>query len=203
LRLPESKSGPEARRVDEAPALKPAAPGIGCPGGARLHPGLKSLLGLLGLLCLLRLFRLFRFLSHSILIWVDGWKRDTRHARRRANLAISSNPIPTDSRGDAPHCHARVIALSTVVMRFGMRGRCFGIVNPDETAHERLAVGWTSRCDLRDSSIQNHSSDCAFCGEEPLSAAVASSSQLITGFVMGGLFDNRGDRARFARGLRC
>src|SRR6185437_11190015 len=157
-----------------------AAPGIGCPGGARLHPGLKSLLGLLGLLCLLRLFRLLRFLSHSILIWVDGWKRDTRHARRRANLAISSNPIPTDSRGDAPHCHARVIALSTVVMRFrafsseslprtrcgvdagsreenasnkeaeppfrfnrnggsGMRGRCFGIVNPD-AATRGLAV---------------------------------------------------------------
>jgi len=88
------------------------------PGRSEALPGLKSLLGLLGLLCLLRLFSLLRFLSHSILIWVNGWKRDTRHARRRANLATSSKPIPTDSQAAAPHCHATVIALSTAVMRF-------------------------------------------------------------------------------------
>jgi hypothetical protein len=46
------------------------SPDVSGPGGAVLHPGLKSLLGLLGFLCLLRLFRLLRFLSHSILIWV-------------------------------------------------------------------------------------------------------------------------------------
>jgi hypothetical protein len=123
LRSPESKGGLEARRLDEMIAPEIVAPAIGCPGGAGLHPGQKSLLGLLGFLCLLRLFRLLRFLSHSILIWVNGWKRDTRHARRRASLATSSKPIPTDSRGDAPHCHACVIALSTVVMRFGAFSR--------------------------------------------------------------------------------
>jgi hypothetical protein len=126
--MPESKSGPEARRFDEAVALELVAlkfvalefvaPGAGCPGGARLHPGLKSLLGLLGLLCLLRLFRLLRFLSHNILFWFNGRKRDTRHARRRASLTTSSNPIPTDSQAAAPHCHADVITLSTVVMGF-------------------------------------------------------------------------------------
>jgi hypothetical protein len=103
----------------------------GCPGRAALHPGEKSLLGLLGLLCLLRLFRLLRFLSHSILIWVDGWKRDTRHARRRANLATSSNTIRTDSRAAAPHCHGGVIALSTVVMHFDMHESCWSFLNPD------------------------------------------------------------------------
>jgi hypothetical protein len=47
-------------------------------------------------------------------------KRDTRHARRRASLAISSNVIPADSLAAAPHCHARVIMLSTEVMHFDM-----------------------------------------------------------------------------------
>src|ERR1700736_5062130 len=90
--------------------------------GARAERGStrarRLLLGLLGLLRLLRLFRLLRFLSHSILSRFNGWKRDTRHARRRANLATSSNAIPTDSRAAAPHCHGTVIALSTAVMRF-------------------------------------------------------------------------------------
>ncbi len=132
----ESKGGLEARRFDEV-----AASTVGCPGGAGLHPGLKSLLGLLGFLCLLRLFRLLRFLSHSILIWVDGWKRDTRHARRRASLAISSNTIPTDSQAAASYCHACVIALSTVVMRFGTRGPCSGIINPDAVARDAVPPG--------------------------------------------------------------
>jgi hypothetical protein len=206
--LAQSKGGLEARRFDEV-----AAPFAGCPGGAGLHPGQKSLLGLLGFLCLLRLFRLLRFLSHSILIWVNGWKRDTRHARRRASLAISSKPIPTDSQAPAPHCHAGVIALSTVVMRFrafcseslprtrcgvdtgsreenasnkeaeppfrfnrnggsGLRGPCFGIVNPD-AAMRAKALSPAGR-GPRDSSNQNHSTDCAFGGEKPLSPAVAS-----------------------------
>ena len=88
------------------------------PGRSEAPPGLEKLL-LLGLLGLLRLFRLLRFLSHGILSRFNGWKRDTRHARRRASLATSSNAIPTDSRRAAPHCHAPVIALSTAVMRFG------------------------------------------------------------------------------------
>jgi len=88
------------------------------PGRSEAPPGLEKLL-LLGLLGLLRLFRLLRFLSHGILSRFNGWKRDTRHARRRASLATSSNAIPTDSRRAAPYCHAPVIALSTAVMRFG------------------------------------------------------------------------------------
>src|SRR5260370_3787817 len=98
--------------------------------GARAERGStrarRLLLGLLGLLRLLRLFRLLRFLSHSILSRFNGWKRDTRHARRRASLATSSKVIPTDSRRAAPRCHAAVITLSTGVMRldafFAARG---------------------------------------------------------------------------------
>ena len=71
------------------------------------------LLGLLGLLrCLLR------FLSHSILVWVNGWKRDSEACSGRASLATASIVIPTDSRRAAPQCHAAVITLSTAVLRF-------------------------------------------------------------------------------------
>jgi len=67
----QSKGGLEARRFwSNHLAPNHLSPGVRGPGGAGLHPGLKSLLGLLGFLCLLRLFRLLRFLSHSILIWV-------------------------------------------------------------------------------------------------------------------------------------
>ena len=87
------------------------------PGRSEAPPGLRKLL-LLRFLRLLRLFRLLRFLSHSILSRFNGWKRDTRHARRRASLATSSIAIPTDSRRAAPHRHSAVITLSTAVMRF-------------------------------------------------------------------------------------
>jgi hypothetical protein len=76
-----------------------------------------------------------------------------------------------------------VIALSTVVMRFGMCGPCFGIVNPDAAMRAKaLLPAGRQACiggprGLRYSSIQNHSSDCAFRGESPLSGAVASCSQ--------------------------
>jgi hypothetical protein len=104
------KSGPRARRF--AKCLSPL--------GARAERGSTRAcrLLLLRLLGLLRLLRLLRFLSHSILSRFNGWKRDTRHARRRASLATSSNAIPTDSQAAAPHCHGTVIALSTAVMRF-------------------------------------------------------------------------------------
>ena len=71
-----SMSAPLSAAPNQKAGLRPAVLGkssrplLEGPGGAGLHPGLKSLLGLLGLLCLLRLFRLLRFLSHSILIWV-------------------------------------------------------------------------------------------------------------------------------------
>src|ERR1700688_2246366 len=85
----------------------------------------------LGLLCLfrfLRLFRLLRFLSHSKSSQgSNGWKRDTRHARRRASLATSSNAIPTDSQAAAPHCHVAVITLSTAVMHFGAFSQSFDV----------------------------------------------------------------------------
>jgi hypothetical protein len=71
------------------------------------------LLGLLGLLrCLLR------FLSHSILFWVNGWKRDTEACSGRASLATASIDIRTDSRGPFARCHSGVMALSTAVLRF-------------------------------------------------------------------------------------
>jgi hypothetical protein len=63
-------------------------------------------------------FAFFAFLAIVSSQGFNGWKRDTRHARRRASLATSSKVIPTDSRRAAPCCHLTVIALSTDVMRF-------------------------------------------------------------------------------------
>jgi hypothetical protein len=64
-------------------------------------------------------------------------------------------------------------------MRFGMCSPCFGIVNPDAAMRAKALspAGFGRSRGLRDSSIQNHSSDCAFRGESPLSGAVASCSQ--------------------------
>jgi hypothetical protein len=164
----------------------------------------KLLLGLFRLR-LLRLFRLLRFLSHSILFWVNGWKRDTRHARRRANLATASKAIPTDSRRAAPRCHAPVIALSTVVMHFGARFRRKPIRSaaqiPRRSEPSQRPAGSSGLTKLqrgscaRSSSIQNHGADCLGVGESPLTAAAAFSPQQ-TGIVMGGLFDNRGGALR-------
>ena len=98
--------------------MKYFGPAVDARAGLKLHPGLNSLLGLLGLLCLLRLFSLLRFLSHSILIGFNGWKRDTRLARGGLSLATASIVIRTDSEATASRCHAAVIALSTVVIRF-------------------------------------------------------------------------------------
>jgi hypothetical protein len=60
-------------------------------------------------------------------------KRDTRHARRRASLAISSIVIRADSQASASICHARVISLSTEVTRFGISVASFVIA--DALAH--------------------------------------------------------------------
>jgi hypothetical protein len=75
--------------------------------------------------------------------------------------------------------------------------RCFGIVNPATPPRRQ---GGASRR-VGNSLNQNHSSDCAFYGESPLSRAVASCSQLRTGIVMGGLFGDRGNRAAGVLGL--
>jgi len=92
-----------------------------------------------------------------------------------------------------------------------MCGPCFGIVNPDAAMRPKIVTGSAdmlrqARFDgsrgLRDSSIQNHSKDCAFRGESPLSDIVASCRRQ-RGIVMGGSFDNRGDGARWVLGLRC
>jgi hypothetical protein len=80
----------------------------------------------------------------------------------------------------------------------GMLGRCFGIVNPGAAVRRQ---GCAPRR-VGDSSIQNHGTDCAFRGEEALSGAVASCAQLIMGIVMGGLFDDRGDKAGRVLALR-
>jgi hypothetical protein len=110
------KAGRARRFRRSMPPWKARYPG-GAEHSTRAEELLLQLL-LLGFLGLLRLLRLLRFLSHSILSGFNGWKRDTRHARRRASLATSSNAIPTDSQARAPHCHVAVIALSTAVMHF-------------------------------------------------------------------------------------
>src|SRR6195952_1022335 len=86
----------------------------------RVAPPEPSKLLLLGFLCLLGLLRclLLRFLSHSILLGLMDGNATPRHARRRASLALSSPPIPTDSLASAPRCHGPVITLSTAVLRF-------------------------------------------------------------------------------------
>jgi hypothetical protein len=63
-------------------------------------------------------FAFFAFLAIVTSQEFHGLKRDTRHARRRASLAISSTINSTDSRRAASRCHVSVIALSTVVMHF-------------------------------------------------------------------------------------
>jgi hypothetical protein len=75
---------------------------------------------LLGFLCLLGLLRclLLRFLSHSILVWVNGWKRDSEACSGRASLATASIHIRTDSLAPFPRRHSGVITLSTAVLRF-------------------------------------------------------------------------------------
>src|SRR5690349_11020880 len=97
-------------------------------------------------------------------------KRDTRDARRRASLATSSNVIPADSQRAAPCCHACVIALSTVVVRF--RAVFGGKVAPHGSApasDERLRVN-----QFKSSRIQNQGDEPAARIETPLSCAVAS-----------------------------
>src|SRR6516165_4450076 len=93
---PRSREAAIKKQAQRPPPSKPS--GRPTPGRSEAPPGqrTRSELLLLGLLGLLRLFRLLRFLSHSILSRVNGLKRDTRHARRRASLAKSSNVIPTD-----------------------------------------------------------------------------------------------------------
>jgi hypothetical protein len=75
---------------------------------------------LLGFLCLLGLLRclLLRFLSHSILVWVNGWKRDSEACSGRASLATASIHIRTDSLAAFPRRHGGVMTLSTAVLRF-------------------------------------------------------------------------------------
>src|SRR4051794_35394905 len=108
-----TKAGSTARQLPTIVSLKPGA-------RAKLNStrACRLLLALLRLFRLFRFLRLLRFLSHSILSRFNGRKRDTRHARRRATLAISSDTIPADSQRAAPHRHASVIALSTVVIAF-------------------------------------------------------------------------------------
>src|ERR1700741_2655725 len=106
------KGGPCARRFCESPGPGPRR-------SAKAPPEPSKLL-LLGFLCLLGLLRclLLRFLSHSILFWVNGWKRDTEACSGRASLATASISIRTDSRTRFPRCHVRVITLSTAVLHF-------------------------------------------------------------------------------------
>src|ERR1700687_4827815 len=108
------KGGLEARRL-----IKPFPIMPGCPGEARLHPGFEGyFLDFFFDFDFFAFFAFFAFLAIVSSQGFNGWKRDTRHARRRASLATSSKVIPTDSRRAAPRCHVGVIALSTADMRF-------------------------------------------------------------------------------------
>jgi hypothetical protein len=80
-------------------------------------PGLEGYFFLAFLAFFTVFFAFFAFLAIVSSQGFNGLKRDTRDARRRASLATSSNVIPADSQGAAPRCHARVIALSTAVVR--------------------------------------------------------------------------------------
>ena len=88
---------------------------------AELHaPPEPSKLLLLGFLRLLGLLRclLLRFLSHSILVWVNGRKRDSEACSGRASLATASIDIRTDSLSAFPRCDSAVMTLSTAVLGF-------------------------------------------------------------------------------------
>jgi hypothetical protein len=89
-------------------------------------------------------FAFFAFLAIVSSQEFHGLKRDLRHARRRASLAISSNVNSTDSRRAASRCHASVIALSTVVMHFDAffreMSRAMAGVRANEASWPRQAI---------------------------------------------------------------
>ena len=200
----------------------PFADVAGCPGGAETPPGLvRLLLGLLSLLRLLRLFCLLRFLSHSILFWVNGWKRDTRHAWRRADLATSSMTIPTDSQAAAPYCHTCVITLSTAVMRFGVvsaprcasHPRIFAVVQRTHRPQRLVRVNTAPTQSRNCASIDplavraifidsKPRRECSASVRSPLSAAAACCPQDY-GDSQGWLFGNWGDRTMRVLVSRC
>jgi hypothetical protein len=112
-------------------------------------------------------FAFFAFLAIVSSQGFNGLKRDTRDARQRASLATSSNVIPADSRGAALRCHARVIALSTAVVRFQA---AFGAkVSPCDVGFgERLRGN-----QFKSSRIQNQGSGLAARIDAPLIGAIA------------------------------
>ena len=105
------KAGTRARRFSET----------GLPRrSARLRPSLPNYFFLyVFFLAFLAFFAaFFAFLAIASSFGLMDGNATPRHARRRASLALSSKPIPTDSLAPAPRCHAPVITLSTVVMHF-------------------------------------------------------------------------------------
>src|SRR6516162_2892282 len=103
------------KRAQRPPPSKPS--GLARrPGGVRLHPG-KEPEASYFFLAFLAFFAFFAFFAFLAIVSSQGLmvERDTRHARRRASLATSSEPNSTDSRRAAPRCHATVIVLSTAV----------------------------------------------------------------------------------------
>jgi hypothetical protein len=69
------------------------------PGRSEAPPGLESyFLAFFFDFDFFAFFAFFAFLAIASSFGFNGRKRDTRHARRRASLATSSNAIPTDSR---------------------------------------------------------------------------------------------------------
>ena len=107
------------RRAGGPPSHKSISDNAGVPGRSEAPPGPEGyFLDFFFDFDFFAFFAFFAFLAIVSSQGFNGWKRDTRHARRRASLATSSKVIPTDSRRAAPRCHVGVIALSTADMRF-------------------------------------------------------------------------------------
>src|ERR1700752_4305075 len=114
--------------------------------------------------------------------------------------------IPTDSQAAAPHCHARVITLSTSVMRFG------AAFAPTHRPQRPVRVNTPPTQPLNCASIdpgcapsslfQNHGANCLACGESPLSAAAACCPEDY-GDSQGWLCGNWGDRTMCVLVSRC
>jgi hypothetical protein len=91
--------------------------GLGARAELRLHPGFEGYF-LAFALAFFAFFAFFAFLAIASSFGLMDGNADTRHARRRASLATSSNVIRTDSQAKALLRHTDVMALSTADMRF-------------------------------------------------------------------------------------
>jgi hypothetical protein len=183
-----SKSGPEARRFAEMFSDR-----AGVPGRSEAPPGLEShFLDFFFAFDFFAFFAFFAFLAIASSFGFNGRKRDTRHARRRASLATSSNAIPTDSRRAArtvtplssryPQLLCVLAGFSPPVMRSAAENpraplviapaRRLGTVNDAATCRRILHRSGTAAAFLHDFKTTGHG--LLRGGESPLSDVAAS-----------------------------